>query len=684
MAAVDELNTSITARMEELRTRERYVTDMERVATERAVAVAGDIESNAFKAAEAVRHKAEEDAKEQHEAALRHLDEVTAAIKRKRSEAEQDAAQQREAARLQLEHATEAIKLKQSELASSVAQHRAEMEKIKAERLAEHAKHIKRMQAAEAATTERLKELEEQSEAKQMAIVIKHATKMADKEAQLSALAVTEKGFQDRLARVTAAVGGDGARRINLSVMGVPFATTAAGLAREPQSVLAALLDGGVNGTVDVIGDPSLFHLVVAYLLDGKLPVVADASQLLWLERQAEGYHLDKLAALCRDGYSRLTKLSVMQLLNGQRNLSGMDMRDLDLSSIDFQCASLYCARLRGARLDGALLNNVNATSADFTDCSMEDVDAVGTQFEGADLTRASLHNALLTGANLSQANLTGSKLTDANLSGANLSRADITRSDLSGASLESANLVEADLSGADFTGSDLTGANLSKAKFDERTRASLPTAILKRVNFSEVDLSGVDLSDVDLMGFNFSNAKLNGVSWPTGKIVQGVTLSNKVMFSNDFGSSDFHVSSTAKGATASPYGDCIVALATAPFSQGVFWAQVSLGFVVRSTKFGVLGVPEGKRSGCAPIPACDIDLIRDGFSCEWDQGVTAIITLAFGSGKGTLTVTISGKTKTVDVPCASVVPYLRFCPPREGGHCNSACIESGSWDTCA
>ena len=60
--------------------------------------------------------------------------------------------------------------------------------------------------------------------------------------------------------------------------MGVPFATTAAGLAREPQSVLAALLDGDVNGTVDVIGDPSLFHLVVAYLLDGKLPVVTDAS----------------------------------------------------------------------------------------------------------------------------------------------------------------------------------------------------------------------------------------------------------------------------------------------------------------------------------------------------------------------------------------------------------------------
>ena len=52
-------------------------------------------------------------------------------------------------------------------------------------------------------------------------------------------------------------------------------------------------------------------------------------------------YRLDELARQCEDAYKRLDTVKVVQLLNGQKNLSGMDMRKLDISKIDFRGASL-------------------------------------------------------------------------------------------------------------------------------------------------------------------------------------------------------------------------------------------------------------------------------------------------------------------------------------------------------
>ena len=94
---------------------------------------------------------------------------------------------------------------------------------------------------------------------------------------------------------------------------------------------------GDSAGPLRVDGDPSLFHLILSYLRRGKLPVVSDVSQLQWLEAEAEAYKLDgegELADMCRDAYKRLDSVKVMQLLNGQRNLSGMDMRGVDLSDM--------------------------------------------------------------------------------------------------------------------------------------------------------------------------------------------------------------------------------------------------------------------------------------------------------------------------------------------------------------
>jgi len=219
-----------------------------------------------------------------------------------------------------------------------------------------------------------------------------------------------------------------------------------------------------------------------------------------------------------------------------------------------------------------------------------------------------------------------------------------------------------------------MTGANLSKAKLDERTRATLGKAVLKNVNLSGVDLSGLDLSEVDLSGFNLSDSKLSGVSWPTGKIVQDVVFRNSVMFSNEFGDSFDGRGDSAYRTSPN------VALATASISQGFFWAQLCFtqGIQRGVSMVGVLDVPQGKRSGCAPIPSCNVDIVDDlGFS-DGQSGVTVLVTLAFGSGKGTLTVSGNYRTKTVEIPNAAVVPYVRINVGYERGR-----IEGGHWSTC-
>ena len=81
------------------------------------------------------------------------------------------------------------------------------------------------------------------------------------------------------------------------------------------------------------------------------------AGPIEWLERESKRYRLDELTRQCRDAYKRLDTVKVMQLLNGQRNLSGMDMRQLDLSDIDFRGASLYRARVDEANLSDAMLS---------------------------------------------------------------------------------------------------------------------------------------------------------------------------------------------------------------------------------------------------------------------------------------------------------------------------------------
>jgi uncharacterized protein YjbI with pentapeptide repeats len=723
MAAADELNTSIAKRMEALVAREREVSGMEHVAVERARATASEIKDTAFKAAAAVRRKAEV-----------------------------AAAEQRAAASRQLEEATVAIKLKQTELSSIVEHYRADMERIKADRLAEHTEHVKKMQAAEAVTTARLNALEEQSEVKQRIIVAEHAVKMAERESRLEALATAETEFKDRLARVAAVVEGDGDQLVVLSVLGVTFSVTVSALAREPGSVLAALLVGRGEGPLRVVGDPSLFHLVVAYLLDGELSTVADVSQLQWLERQSKHYRLDKLMALCRDGYKRLNTVGVMQLLNGQRNLSGMDMHELDLSQIDFRGASFYRARLEGAdlrrcciagrdtslefcdlsdaRLDGALLSGVVAASAVFNGCSMTEVDASGASMKSASFVGANLIGASLAGATISNADATGANLDRVMMAkvvatSAVFKDCSMKKVDASGASMEGVSFVGANLTGASLAGATISNADATRARFDnarmenvvatrtvftgcsminidasgarfddaDMTGVKCSGANFQKANLENANLSGSDLSDVDLTGANLSGAKLDNVSWPTGTVVnvRGLTVPQ---FSNSFGGK-----SVRHQARLGPYmssvlatreDGCNAALTPVPWSQGIFWVCLNFGWVDgKQSSVGVLDVPAGTdpKVPCAVIPECEVNLVRDlGFTEGKQRDCQVVMTLASGLGKRTLTVLGVGtkRSKVVDVSCTSVVPYANVFTAgnRDGSgrFCVVAVVNGGWW----
>ena len=232
-----------------------------------------------------------------------------------------------------------------------------------------------------------------------------------EKEGELGALKAAEAALQDRLAAMHALVKGVGAGApVALEVDGQMFATTVGTLTKIPRSILAAQWQAhhssGRDGPLLIDGNSEHFKLILAYLRHtDELPIVGHVSQIQWLEREAKCYHLPGLATLCRDAYKRLDTVKVMELLNGQKNLSGTDIRELDLSDIDFSGASLYRARGDGAiltdvllcsdaagkrtNLKQAALSKVCAARADFSNALMErtvlnECSATDAIFDGA------------------------------------------------------------------------------------------------------------------------------------------------------------------------------------------------------------------------------------------------------------------------------------------------------------
>ncbi|HJM49256.1 MAG TPA: pentapeptide repeat-containing protein [Alphaproteobacteria bacterium] len=87
------------------------------------------------------------------------------------------------------------------------------------------------------------------------------------------------------------------------------------------------------------------------------------------------------------------------------------------------------------------------------TDRNLAGLDLRNVVLQSADLGGADFSNSNLSGANLSQCRLTGAMLAGANLEDASLFRADLSDADLRGACLRGANLEEVDVWRANFQG---------------------------------------------------------------------------------------------------------------------------------------------------------------------------------------------------------------------------------------
>ena len=414
----------------------------------------------------------------------------------------------------------------------------------------------------------------------------------AQKQERLQFLAVKEEEIQARVAAMQALVAADGQDAfVEICVGGRTFETTIGCLTRFPHSVLAALWhehrSKGNTGPLRVNGDPSHFHLILKHLRSPeKLPVVSDVSQIQWLECEGEYYRLDDLMLQCRDAYKRLDTVRVMQLLNGQRNLSGMDMRRLDLSDIDFRGASMYRARVDEANLSDAMLSgpetnlrhasfcrirapraafshaqmsSAQCVSAILTEAVLESVRAAKADFSKAELGGAILRGSVLTEtlfveasapravfskAQMGSAKMGGSTLTEAVFEQAKAAKADFGKAELGGANFGGAELCEASFveasapravfSKAQMWSAKLGGSTLTEAVFEQAqaAKADLSNCNLSKANFRAANLSNANLSGANMQGCAVINADLSGANlegavlpaWDSG-LLAGVKL---------------------------------------------------------------------------------------------------------------------------------------------------------------
>ena len=197
----------------------------------------------------------------------------------------------------------------------------------------------------------------------------------------------------------------------------------------------------GRNKPLIIHGNPKYFELISEYLHNpSSLPIVEGTPQLQWLEREAVRYNLVELETLCQDAYKRLNTVDVMQLLNGQKNMSGMDLRHLDLCKIDFSGASFYRAQLDGAKLDYSNFSgdNTNVSFASFEKCKM--------------------NNTIFSESMGHEGKFNECACQESNFNKFDGSNADFAKSDLRKSTFIEANLVHANLSDANLQGVDLRG----------------------------------------------------------------------------------------------------------------------------------------------------------------------------------------------------------------------------------
>lgn len=210
------------------------------------------------------------------------------------------------------------------------------------------------------------------------------------------------------------------------------------------------------------------------------------------------------------------------QYAKGERNFSGVDLRNPELAGIDLN------QHVHGLYNQGIDLRQVSLERIDLSHAILYDARLEGANLSHANLSAAFLRRVNFAGANLVSANFCKADLKYAGFMGANLSNADLTEADLSGdtaftganlrdANLEGANLEYAYLDYANLVQTRLTAANLKYARIRDTT---LRGSNLTRANLSLAELSYVDFRGSNLAYANLSGALLNGAD------LMGVDLS--------------------------------------------------------------------------------------------------------------------------------------------------------------
>lgn len=197
--------------------------------------------------------------------------------------------------------------------------------------------------------------------------------------------------------------------------------------------------------------------------------------------------HHQAPAALAPGGRSVRMRRRVQSLMQGSRDLSGLDLTGVDLSGLD----------LSGAR-------------------------ARGVWMERADLSGTLLRQADLTDAVLTRAQLTGASLDEANLKGANLGHVQATSATFRGARFQETVLDGAELTGCDFTASDWQACVVADAQLTDVVCADVQwdnvvfwqDAAFERCRFEGAHLNRVVWLDAVLDGVSFSQATLVACAW--------------------------------------------------------------------------------------------------------------------------------------------------------------------------
>ena len=192
------------------------------------------------------------------------------------------------------------------------------------------------------------------------------------------------------------------------------------------------------------------------------------------------------------------------QLIQGNKNFSGVRVKNLELINYDLQRVDFSEADLSSAKLEGSNLSGANLVGTILTDS-----DLYAANLSGANITNASLNNAELMGANLMCSNLWYTNLSRSHLEEAQLRGANLVSSRLEDADLFAANLICANLWGTNLVNANLASSSLISANL---TLTKLMGANFENANLSYASLLKADLRNASLVHSILEGANLEGV----------------------------------------------------------------------------------------------------------------------------------------------------------------------------